>query len=217
VRRAHEQRKAAVIARPLALGPLAPGVVAGSRVLVTAPDVMRSLDQLYVKNGVVLIVSDASVPYRTTAKMASAYTGDEVARTLRADFAKHGAPLVMRIDNASSHNTPAVIEMLRENGVLVLHGPPRYPQYYGQHERQNREHQRWLVLSAVVDDEELEKMMRALNELAAPVARLGVGRGDLATAAATRHRSRRAARRRPPSRRAPAWASGYKEVCCEIG
>ena len=34
----------------------------------------------------------------------------------------------------------------------MLHGPARYPQYYGQHERQNREHQAWLAHSERVDD-----------------------------------------------------------------
>jgi hypothetical protein len=58
-----------------------------------------------------------------------------------------------------------VIEVLCEHRVLLLHGPPRYPQYYGQHERQNREHQAWLALSPAIDDEELARMMRALNEL----------------------------------------------------
>jgi len=136
-----------------------------SRLLVTEPDVMRSLDQLYVRDGVALIASDASVPHRTTAKMVSAYTAAEVARTLEADFAEHGAPLVMRMDNDSTHDAPPVIDVLRAHRVLLLHGPPRYPQYYGQHERQNREHQEWLALSPAIDNEELELMMRVLNEL----------------------------------------------------
>jgi len=55
----------------------------------------------------------------------------------------------MRMDRASSHDTFAVHEVLREHEVLLLHGPPRYPQYYGQHERQNREHQAWLAHSGL--------------------------------------------------------------------
>ena len=136
-----------------------------SRIEVSEPDVMRSLDQLYLpERRVALIASDASVPYRTTALLVTAYSGAEVARTLFADFAQHGPPLVMRMDNASPHDAPEVAELLAEHGVLLLHGPPRHPQYYGQHERQNREHRAWLALSSVVDDEELERMMRALNE-----------------------------------------------------
>jgi hypothetical protein len=50
-----------------------------------------------LRDGVALIASDASVPHRTTAKMVSAYTAAEVARTLEADFAEHGAPQVMRM------------------------------------------------------------------------------------------------------------------------
>lgn len=136
-----------------------------SRLLVREPDVMRSLDQLYLRDGVALIASDASVPQRTTANLVNGYTGEEVARTLRADFTRHGAPLVMRMDNASPHDAPPVTEVLREHGVLLLHGPPRYPQYYGQHERQNREHQAWLALSPAIDDDELARMLRVLNEL----------------------------------------------------
>jgi hypothetical protein len=51
--------------------------------------------------------------------------------------------------------------------VLVLQGPPCHPQYYGQHERQNRDHQAWLDGVPHDDDAELEeamqRMLRALN------------------------------------------------------
>jgi transposase len=139
-----------------------------STVLVHQPGVMRSLDQLYIgqrpAQRLALLASDAAVAYRTSAKLIPTYTGSEVARVLDDDFAEHGAPLVMRMDRASPHDTTAVHEVLREHEVLLLHGPPRYPQYYGQHERQNREHQGWLVYSRAVDDGELEEMRRALNE-----------------------------------------------------
>ena len=70
----------------------------------------------------------------------------------------------MRMDRASPHDTAHVHEVLREHEVLLLHGPPRYPQYYGQHERQNREHQTWLTYSESLDEVELERMRRVLNE-----------------------------------------------------
>jgi transposase InsO family protein len=132
---------------------------------------MRNLDQLYVPatSGVrtALIASDASVPYRTTARVVPAYTAEHVARTIEQDLREHGAPLVLRMDRASSHRAPVVSELLREHGVLVLHGPPRHPQYYGQHERQNRDHQAWLDGVPHADDAELEeamqRMLRALN------------------------------------------------------
>src|SRR6266849_4577489 len=139
-----------------------------SRVLVHEAGVMRSLDQLYIGHRpaqrLALLASDASVPYRTSARLIQAYTGSEVARVLGDDFAEHGAPLVMRMDRASPHDTTAVHEVLAEHEVLLMHGPPRYPLYYGQHERQNREHQDWLVYSNAVDDLELEQMQRVLND-----------------------------------------------------
>src|SRR5882724_2893867 len=92
-----------------------------SRVLVHEPDVMRSLDQLYIgrrpEQHIALLASDAAVPYRTSARLIEAYTGNQVARVLADDFAQHGPPLVMRMDRASSHDTFAVHEVLREHEV----------------------------------------------------------------------------------------------------
>lgn len=139
-----------------------------SRLMVQEPGVMRSLDQLYIgkrpEQQIALIASDAAMPYRTSAALVATYTAAEVARVLADDFARHGAPLVLRMDRASSHDAPAVRQLLREHDVLLLHGPPRYPQYYGQHERQNREHQQWLQYSGEIDESELERMRRTLNE-----------------------------------------------------
>jgi len=72
--------------------------------------------------------------------------------------------LAMRMDRASQHDAAPVRELLRRHEVLLLHGPARYPQYYGQHERQNREHQAWLAHSDGVDDAELQEMLRVLNQ-----------------------------------------------------
>jgi hypothetical protein len=135
-----------------------------TRLVVTEPGVVRSLDQLYVGERIALLASDGSVAYRTSAALVEAYTSREVARVISRDFERHGAPLVMRMDRASSHDAAPVRDVLREHEVLMLHGPARYPQYYGQHERQNREHRAWLAHSERVDDAELEEMMRALNE-----------------------------------------------------
>jgi hypothetical protein len=55
-----------------------------------------------------LIASDASVPYRTTARAVAAYDGDHVARTLEEDLRTQGAPLVYRMDRASCHRVPQV-------------------------------------------------------------------------------------------------------------
>jgi hypothetical protein len=67
--------------------------------------------------------------------------------------------------------------VLEAHGVLRLHGPPHHPLYYGQLERQNREHRAWLKAFAPwlrPDnlDEMLLAMRRALNELW-PRAKLG--------------------------------------------
>jgi len=139
-----------------------------SRVLVPEAGVLRSVDQKYIgcrpAQQIALIASDAAVPYRTSARLVRAYTASEVARVLAEDFERHGPPLVMRMDLASQHDAAPVRELLHSYEVLLLHGPARHPQYYGQHERQNREHEAWLAHSDEVDDAELQQMVRVLNE-----------------------------------------------------
>ena len=73
------------------------------------------------------------------------YDGEAVADILRRDFDTFGAPLVLRMDRATAHDVPAVRELLAQQGVLALHGPSYYARYYGQLERQNREHRQWLA------------------------------------------------------------------------
>jgi hypothetical protein len=97
------------------------------------------------------------------------YDGDAVASALNADFERHGAPLVLRDDRARAHETAAVRAVLKRHAVLTLHGPARYPCFYGQLERQNREHRAWL---AALNDplgpsmqQLLDQMLYALNEL----------------------------------------------------
>lgn len=58
--------------------------------------------------------------------------------------------------------------LLEERGVLHLHGPAHYPQYYGQLERQNREHRLVLgdcVLSTAETAARLHQGCAALNHL----------------------------------------------------
>jgi transposase InsO family protein len=77
------------------------------------------------------------------------------------------APLVWRMDRASCHRTERVAGYLESHGVLVLHGAPRHPQYYGQLERQNREHRGWLRALGDLEPAELApactRMLAALN------------------------------------------------------
>ena len=59
--------------------------------------------------------------------------------------------------------------LLTRYQVLALHGPPRHLYYYGQLERQNREHRAWYALVGDVSLLELDtaaaRMQSALNAL----------------------------------------------------
>jgi hypothetical protein len=119
-----------------------------TRVTVTRPGVLRGLDAMVVStvDGRVylLITADGSVPYRTAVLVVIRYDEAGVLAVLERDWAEHGAPLVLRLDRASCQRTPAVRALAAAHGVLILHGPPRHPGFYGQLERQNREHRSWL-------------------------------------------------------------------------
>jgi hypothetical protein len=144
-----------------------------TRVTVTSADVMRGMDGMYFHgaDGSVhaLLVADAAVPYRTTVRTGAHYDARLVAEVLAADVAENGAPLVYRLDRARAHHARVVSEVLKAHEILVLHGPPYFPQFYGQHERQNREHRAWageLALLPVAEIEQrLEEIIRAVNEL----------------------------------------------------
>lgn len=141
---------------------------AAARVEVTVPGVVRGFDAMHLRNRFALIASDARAPYRTSAAPVPAYTGVHVATVLAADFEHHGAPLVLRLDRARCHTTEAVLSVLERFGVLLLHGPAYHPCYYGQLERQNREHRAWLAGAAYAGaslEEQLERMRAALNRL----------------------------------------------------
>lgn len=105
--------------------------------------------------------------YRTLITASVRYDSPAVAATLERDIALNGAPLVYRLDRAKCHQTDEVREVLVHHGVLMLHGPPRYPQFYGQLERQNREHRAWLNTCGELDprqlEEELARMQYAWN------------------------------------------------------
>lgn len=119
-----------------------------SRIRIKAPGVLRGLDamQLSTSEGrrYALIGADGAVPFRTSLLIGERYDTAFVIHALRADFQRHGPPLVLRLDRASAHLTQPVRELLDDYEVLALHGPPRYPAFYGQLERQNREHRAWI-------------------------------------------------------------------------
>jgi transposase InsO family protein len=142
------------------------------RVHITTPSVVRGMDAMYqmTSDGFrwLLIFGDASVPYRTSAPVIDAYDSAAVARAIASDFEKNGAPLVLRMDRASCHRTDEVARVLAAHGVLALHGPPHHPGFYGQLERQNRDHRAWLRVLGVAHPGTLsahvERMRVALNE-----------------------------------------------------
>jgi hypothetical protein len=143
------------------------------RVCVSAPDVMRGFDAMFLRAAegrfYALFSADAAVPYRTNVKIGMRYDGRLVASALSSDIKLNGAPLVYRFDRASAHAVPAVREVLEAHQVLVLHGPPRLPRYYGQHERLNREHRAWAPELAELSFEQverrLEEILQAVNKL----------------------------------------------------
>jgi transposase len=143
------------------------------RVTVSQPGVLRGLDAMHLNTPeghyFALISADGCVPYRTSLTSGASYDAALVERALRRDFERNGAPLILRLDRAKAHNTSGVKRILHENAVLTLHGPPSYPCFYGQLERQNREHRAWLVplgeLPRLDIDHYFEAMIEALNEL----------------------------------------------------
>jgi hypothetical protein len=54
-------------------------------------------------------------------------------------FEKHGAPLVLKQDNAAYQNTEAVQKLCEEYGVIILNSPPGYPSYNEKIERGMRD------------------------------------------------------------------------------
>ena len=134
------------------------------------PGVLRGFDAVMVGKRPVLVSADGAVPYRTSVTPASQYDGAAVAAAVATDFETCGAPLVWRVDRAKAHTEPKVLEVLRAHKVLVLQGPPHCPRYYGQLERQNREHRAWLNSACIGQGmarlaEECETMRWAFNEL----------------------------------------------------
>jgi transposase-like protein len=144
-----------------------------TRVSVTAAGLIRGLDAMHLSTEgakcYALVCADASIPFRTTIASSDHYDAALVAQTLRNDIDAHGAPLILRADRARAHDAPLVKQILEEHQILMLHGPPRYPCFYGQLERQNREHRAWLA--ALLDPAGkpmqalLDEMIYCLNTL----------------------------------------------------
>lgn len=143
------------------------------RIDFSTPGVVRGFDAMFVKTTVglryLLVAVDAACNFRTTLELVETYDQDTVLRALERDFATHGAPLVLRLDRASCHRTEKIQAFCARLGVLMLHGPPHHPRYYGQLERGNRDHRGWLDLVGLLSEEEVRReigeMRAALNDL----------------------------------------------------
>ena len=143
------------------------------RVAVTTPGVMRGFDAMDVattdRKRYPLCSSDAAIPYTTSIAVEERYDTLAVAGALDADFGQHGAPLVLRNDRWRAHDAPQVRDVCQRHQVLVLHGPPHHPGYYGQLERQNLDRRTWLDHLGLVAPDELvsacERMRVCLNSL----------------------------------------------------
>jgi transposase-like protein len=139
-----------------------------TRVRVSVSGVLRGMDGMHfhAADGCVhaLITADAAVAYRTHVTAGKHYDASLVARTLAADIEANGAPLVYRLDRAWAHDAQLVRELLEAHEVLVLHGPPHCPRFYGQLERQNREHRAWEDELASLRSDEVEPRLRQVLE-----------------------------------------------------
>jgi transposase InsO family protein len=133
-----------------------------TRMSVAGAGLIRGLDAMHLSiegaKCYALVCADAAIPYRTSITWGEHYDAELVVRTLERDIDSHGAPLILRADRARAHDSPHVRQILEKHQVLMLHGPPRYPCFYGQLERQNREHRAWLA--ALLDP--LSHSMQAL-------------------------------------------------------
>ena len=134
-----------------------------SRVRVE-PGVIRAFDAMHFENGFLLVAADAGVPYRTSLELVQEYVGPWVAQILDEDFTVHGAPLVLRMDRAKQHGTADVLAVLARHEVLLMHGPPRHPGFYGQLERMNVEHRAMLGRGEISQDE-VEQARHAFNDV----------------------------------------------------
>jgi hypothetical protein len=143
------------------------------RVVFAAPGIVRGFDAMHVESieakAYWLVAADAAIPYRTSIATVPTYDAEHVIAALVADFEANGAPLVLRLDRIACQRTDEVLAMLARYEVLPLHGPPRHPYYYGQLERQNREHREWYAMLGAVTPAELcaagEAMRTSLNAL----------------------------------------------------
>jgi transposase InsO family protein len=76
-------------------------------------------------------VQDLASRYKFTPWVGGQVWGEIVALHLEQLFLQHGPPLVLKRDNGSNLNHPAVDEVLARYLVIPLNSPPHYPPYNG--------------------------------------------------------------------------------------
>jgi transposase InsO family protein len=87
-----------------------------------------------------MVLQDECSRYKVHTRLANGPASEkDVLIYLREAFEKHGAPLVLKQDNAAYQNTEAVQKLCEEYGVLILNSPPGYPPYNGKIERGMRD------------------------------------------------------------------------------
>lgn len=146
---------------------------AATRIEITVPGILRGFDAMHVQTldgpRWLLVAADSSIPFRTSGLVVEHYDGPSIALALERDIARHGAPLAYRLDRWRAHVCHDVLDVLGAHKVLILHGPAHYPCFYGQLERQNREHRPILDAFGLLPPDELEHraelMLEDLNTL----------------------------------------------------
>lgn len=137
-----------------------------TRVTVSVPGVIRGMDGVHFHGRRrpywALIAADGAVPYRTSVTAGPRYDAGLVAKAVATDIERNGAPFVYRLDRAAAHEAPAARAVLEAHQVLTLHGPPCCPRYYGQLERQNREHRAWAGTLRTLPEEAIEPCLREM-------------------------------------------------------
>ena len=136
------------------------------RVCLSTAGLVRGMDGMCLSTAHgrlhALFTCDAAIPYRTSVTAGSHYDARLVVRALSRDIKRNGAPLVYRLDRARAHDAPEVRQLLDRYAILALHGPPHCPRFYGQLERQNREHRAWNDELAMLDATRVESRLRSI-------------------------------------------------------
>jgi len=87
-----------------------------------------------------MVLQDEYARFKVNTRLAEGPACEaDVLSYLEEAFEKHGAPLVLKHDNAKYQNTDAVQKLCERFGVIILNSPPRYPAYNGRCERSMRD------------------------------------------------------------------------------